>query len=92
MNDIQLLPVGGDLFYTPNFAAEVPSSASVTGIAFSATPSLTLQDQTNDLANSQASIRVSGAAHGVHYVLKAVATLDNNETLPKSISLVGFNG
>ncbi len=93
MNDFQLLKVGEALLYTPNFAAEVPAEAAITGITFSVEPvgSLTLSGQTNDLANSQASIKASGAAHGSRYVLRCTAALDNGETLIKSISLVGFN-
>lgn len=93
MNDFQLLKVGEALFYTPNFANEVPVDAAITGITFSVEPvaGLTLTGQTNDLANSQASIKASGAAHGARYVLKGTAALDNGETLIKSISIVGFN-
>jgi hypothetical protein len=93
MNDFQLLKVGEALFYTPNFAAEVPDSATVTGITFSVEPaaSLTLGNQTNDLANSQASIKASGSAHGRSYVLKAAAVLSNGETLVKAIAIKGFN-
>lgn len=93
MNDFQLLKVGESLFYTPNFAAEVPETAIVTGITFTVEPvgSLTLGSQTNDLANSRASIKASGSAHGRSYVLKASAALDNGETIVKAIAIKGFN-
>lgn len=94
MNDFQLLPVGAELRYTPDFAADVPVGVTVTSIAFSVapSPSLTLSSQANDLANARASIAVKGAAHGTHYVLQAVAALSNGEDLVKSISILGFNG
>jgi hypothetical protein len=92
MNDLQLLPVGADLIYTVSFASEVPSTATVTGIVFTSDPALTLAGQTNDYPGSQASIRISGAAHGVDYALKAICTLDNSEDLIKVVPLRGFNG
>lgn len=93
MNDFQILKVGESLLYTPTFEGQVPDAAKVTGITFSVEPSgsLTLDTQTNDLANSRASIRASGAAHGRSYVLKASAVLDNGETLVKAIGIKGFN-
>jgi hypothetical protein len=94
MNDAQVLPVGGHLFYTPDFSADIPAGAAITGIAFTVEPSggLALSGQSNDYGSGQASIRASGATHGVSYVLKATATLDNGEVIPKNISVIGFNG
>lgn len=94
MNDFQLLPVGAELAYTLNFAAEVPAAAAIDAIAFTVEPvdTITLEGQTNDLANSQATIRVSGASHGQRYILKGAATLNNGETLTKAVALIGYNG
>lgn len=93
MNDFQILKVGESLLYTPTFEGQVPDAATVSSIAFTVEPaaSLTLDTQTNDLANSRASIRASGATHGRSYVLKASATLSNGETLIKAIAIKGFN-
>jgi hypothetical protein len=94
MNDYQVLPVGGELIYTPDFSADVPAGSAVTAIAFTVEPagSLALAGQSNDYAEGQASIRVSGSAHGGRYTLKATATLDNGEVIPKFIAIVGVNG
>ena len=94
MNDYQVLPVGGELFYTPDFSADVPAGSAVTGIVFTVEPtgSLTLAGQSNNYAEGQASIKASGSTHGGRYVLKATATLDNGEVIPKFIAIVGVNG
>ena len=97
MNDFQLLPVGGELYYTPDFSADVPEDVTVSAIAFTVEPSaspmlLALSAQSDDLANCRSSIRVTGARHGYNYVLKATAALSNGEDLIKSISIIGFNG
>ena len=93
MNDFQLLPVGGELYYTPDFSADVPEDVTVSAIAFTVEPaaSLTLEAQADDLASCRSSIRVSGSQHMRHYVVKAAATLSNGETLVRSISIRGFN-
>lgn len=94
MNDLQFLPVGGALYYTPDFSSDIPATATCTAIAFTVQPvgSLTLSDQVDNLASGQSSIKVSGASHGLNYTLKATATLDNGETLVKNIGLRGYNG
>lgn len=94
MNDAQILPVGGSLLYTPDFSADIPAGVSLLSVAFTVEPSggLTLSSQSNDYANGQSTILATGSAHGISYVLKATPTLDNGEIMPKSISVLGFNG
>lgn len=90
MNDYQLLPVTAGLYYTVDFSAEVPAGESITDVTFTAT-GLTATGKQTDLPNSKASIRLSGAAHGKQYTLLAVATLSTGETVPKTVTFVGWN-
>lgn len=90
MNDVQILPVGAEHIYQFDFATDVPTGYAVTAIAFSGN-GLTLNSQSNDYANSQASIKASGASHGVAYTLTATATLNNGEVLRKAIAIRGLN-
>lgn len=90
MNDVQILPVGAEHLYTFDFSADVPAGFAVTGIVFAAT-GLSLSSQSNDYGTGQATIKASGASHGVAYTLTATATLNNGEVLRKAIAIRGLN-
>lgn len=94
MNDFQILPSGAELRYTFDFAGDVPADATVQSIGFAVVPigGLTLAGQSDDLSSARSSIEVSGSAHGMRYLIKATATLDNGEKLTKVISLLGYAG
>ena len=90
MNDVQILPVGAEHLYTFDFSADVPAGYAVTAIAFTGA-GLSLSSQSNDYANSLASIKAAGSAHAVAYTLTAAATLNNGEVLRKAIAIRGLN-
>ena len=92
MNDFQVLPVEAGRAYTVDFTDDLPAGVTVTAVAFSISPSITLDSQDDDFANNRSTIKVSGAVHGVTYNLQAKATYSNGETYPKDIALLGFNG
>lgn len=92
MNDFQYIPVEGSLFYTFEFADQLPAGVDISNVSFSITPSITLDAQSNDFGNDQSSIKVSGAEHGVRYNLQAKALLTNDEYIVKDVCLIGFNG
>ena len=98
MNDYQLIPVEASLIYTADFSDVLVQGVVVTACEWSISPvsgspaAPTLAAQSDDFANKQSSIRVSGATHGGRYVLQAKATLNNGEVVVKDIALVGFNG
>lgn len=92
MNDFQVIPVEAGLLYTFDWTTEVPVAGSISSVAWSISPSITLGTQVDDFANKRSTIKVSGAAHGVVYNLQAKATLSNGEIVPKDVALLGFNG
>lgn len=92
MNDFQVIPVTGKLLFTVDFTDQVPTGVTVTQVIWSAVPALTLNGQSNDLANKKSSIRAELPSHGVTYQVKAVATLENGEEVPKFWTGIGFNG
>ena len=94
MNDLQLLPVNGQLAYTLDFSEEVPDTSPLTtvqSIAFTADSPLTVGSQTDDLANARTTVIVAGAVHGAVYVVQALATLSNGEVIPKDVTFVAFD-
>lgn len=90
MSKLLLLRTGASLLHTFDFSAEVPATVTVTSVTFSGV-GLTLDNQSNDLGNYRATIRVSGASHGVTYQLRAVATLSNGETVPAEATVRGWD-
>lgn len=91
MNDHQLLPVESALLYTADFTDSLSGAVTVTAVVWGATPALTLASQVDDFANNKSTIKVSGAAHGLTYVLQAKGTLSSGEAVVKDITLQGFN-
>lgn len=92
MNDFQILPVESAQVYTADFSDVLPSAVTLTACVWTCSPSLTLGSQTDNLLSAQSSIKASGSAHDVVYVLQAKGTLSNGETITKDIALRGFNG
>lgn len=92
MNDYQVLPVQGDLAYTVDFTDVLPAAVTLSSVAWTISPQITLASQSNDYANALSTIKVSGATHAVQYVLQALGTLSNGEVVPKDVALLGFNG
>lgn len=92
MNDLQLLPVEGALAYTVDFTDVLPAAVTVTACAWSCTPTLTLDSQSDNFPANKSTIKASGAAHGRTYLLQAKGTGSNGEVYAKDITLHGFNG
>ena len=92
MNDHQILPVEAALLYTADFTDMLPTGVDLGACVWSSTPSLTLNGQADDFANAQSTIKASGSAHGVTYLLQAKGTGSNGETYTKDIALRGWNG
>lgn len=92
MNDHQIIPVQGELAYTVDFTDVIPATVTLSSVAWTISPSITLANQANDYANGKCTIKVSGAVHGMPYMLQALGTLSNGEVIPKDIALMGWNG
>ena len=91
MNDFQMIPVGGALSYTADFTDALPASVTLSACTWSISPSINLSNQVDSLGSALSTIRVSGALHGITYTLQAIGTLSNGETVPKDVTLLGFN-
>jgi hypothetical protein len=91
MNDFFLHAVNASLYYTFDFSADIASPATLVSVTFSSADGLTLTGQSNDLSNGRASIRVSGAEHGLTYVVQATGVTSSGESIVKDITLQGFN-
>lgn len=98
MNDYQMIPVEGEMLYTVDYTAELPTGVTLTAVAWTISPQTgsplapTLGSQSNDYANAKSSIKVSSLTHAQTYVLQSKGTLSNGEVIPKDISLVALNG
>lgn len=92
MNDLQLLPVDGAHALTADFSDVISAGAALTSCAWSSTPSLTLDSQSDNFASHRSTIKASGAQHGVRYLLQAKGTANNGEVFAKDIAVLGFNG
>ena len=94
-NDLQLLPVSGELAYTWDFSDVIPSTSPLTvtlaSVAFTADTPLTVGSQTDDLSNYRSTVIISGAVHAGVYVVQALGTLSNGEVIPKDVTFVCFN-
>lgn len=75
-----------------NFSAELPTGATVTGIAATVPAGLTLEQQTLDLPNARSVVRISGGVHGQIYEVRAIAVLSNLEEIPGTLTLRVFRG
>lgn len=97
-NDFQMFPVSGKMGYTVDYSAELSGGTTVSAVAWTITgqggspiaPALT--GQSNNYAEAQSTIYVTGVQHGARHVLQAVATLTNGEQIPKDVALIGFDG
>ena len=92
MSDLQALAPNGMLLYTFDFAAEVPTGINVMGVAYVVPPPLASFVISHDFANRKSTIGLQNAAHGATYQVRAVATLSNNEQVPKILTVRGYNG
>ena len=91
MNDLQLLPVDGEIAYTFDFSDVVIAPATLVSVSFTASTGVTLFGQSDDLANLASTIGVKLASHGVRYTVQALGSLSNGEKVVKDASFVGFN-
>lgn len=94
MNDFQMFQIGGELAYTFDFTDALPSTSpltTVSSIALTAHPELSLGTPSADYANARVTVIVSGASHAQEYWVQAIATLSNTEKVPKDLILLGFN-
>lgn len=90
MSDLQLLPLNGELLYTFDFSAEVPSGTTVTQIDYVVPAQLTQFADSDDLANKKgtAGFRVGASGkHGMTLQVEAKATLSNSEKVPKYLTI-----
>lgn len=92
MNDLQLLPVEGELAYTFDFSAEVVAPVTLASVVITVQSPLTKGTQQDDLGNAKSIIIIKGAVHGQVYNVQAVGTLSNGEKIPKDATFIGFNG
>lgn len=90
MPRLLLLRTGASLLHTFDFSDQVPATVTVSGVSFTGV-GLTLDNQSNDLPNNRATIRVSGAEHGKTYQLRGIATLSNGETVPDEATIRGWD-
>lgn len=88
-NDLQLLPINGELLYTFDFSADVPVGATVTAIDYVIPSGLTGYVDSDDLGNNKGTIglRVNTAKHGQTYQVEAKAILSNTEKVPKYLTI-----
>ena len=94
MSDLQLLPIGGELLYTFDFALEVPQASpltTVTGIDYTVPSELTQFADNDDLANKKGTIglkpHATNGKHGQTVQVRAVANLSNTEKVAKFMTV-----
>lgn len=92
MNDLQLIPVDGEIAYTFDFSDVVIAPATLVSVSYTIPSPLTGFNQTDDLVNKKSTIGLKGAVHGQTYVVQALGVLSNGEKVPKDAVFVGFNG
>jgi len=92
MNDSQILPVQGEMLYTADFSDSLTDTVSLSAVAWSISPAITLSNQANDYPSARSTIKVSGCTHGTQYVLQALGTLTSGEVIPKDSALIGGKG
>jgi hypothetical protein len=90
MPKVFVLRTGASFLYRFDFSAQVPATVTVSGVSFTGV-GLTLDNQSNDLSNNRATIRVSGAEHSRNYQLRGMATLSNGETVPDEATIRGWD-
>lgn len=92
INDFAAKDPAAELNWEFNFAAEVPSGASVTAINTTVPAGLTEEAEVPDLANARSVVRISGGTHGQIYDVRSVATLSTGEEVVGTLTLRVFRG
>lgn len=92
MNDLQAVAIGGKLRFTFGWSGELPEGHSLTAIDYLLPAPLASFADVDDLPNKQGTIGIEGALHGATYLVRAVATLSNQEQIAKNLTVRGFNG
>ena len=93
MSDLQAFHVGGKLLYTFDWTLEMPAGGvTISSIDYVLPTGITQFADSDDLVNFKGTGGFQGFAHGGTYQVVAKATLSNQESIPKTLTVRGFNG
>ena len=98
--DYQVLAVSGELLYTFDWTAQIPSTSPLTTISSVdyTLPSNVSPQELTELSTSEnftsylSSIELGGAVHGKTYQVQAICTLSNGEKVVKGLTIKGWFG
>lgn len=92
MSDLQALLVAGELLYTFDWTDVVPAGVAITAVDYVVPSPLVQFADADDFVNKRSTIGLRSSVHGQTCQVRAVATLNNGDKVPKNLTVRGFNG
>jgi hypothetical protein len=89
---IALIDPGDNAFFKLDWSDCLIEGATLVAVVHTVPSPLTKVQEATNGAEGSSTVRVTGAAHGVTYLVEAAATLSTGETLNRQFPLRCFNG
>jgi hypothetical protein len=90
MSDLFAHAPAGELLYTFDWSADVPSGVSITQVDYTLPSPLQSFADADDFPNKRSTIGIRGVLHGATYQVHALATLSSGEKVPKTLVIRGY--
>jgi len=91
VSDVVLLDPGDSVFITIDWADVLVDGITLASATHTVPSPLTRVSQSDSPSTGKSQVRVSGALHGVTYMIEAVATLSNGEVVNRQFPVRGWN-
>ncbi len=88
---VVLLDPSDSALITIDWADVLAIGVTLSAVTHIVPTGLTKVTEAQDLANGKSQVKVSGAAHGLMYMIEAQATLSNGEVINRQFPARGWN-